>query len=794
MNKSSFNEGWKFRRKDTKGFVDVMLPHDAMIGEPRAHDAAGGTNTGWFAGNDYTYEKTFFVPEDWVKEDIVFEFEGVYRYAEVFINEKKAASRPYGYTGFYVQANEYLKYGGENIIRVEAKNADQPNSRWYSGAGIYRPVWLYQLPKEHIEINGIRITTKDYRTPAIQVEIETNGSGHVKTQICDGDVVIAENETETERQTRMEFVFPNAKLWDEEHPNLYSCRVTFGEDMREEIFGIRLIECDSRRGFCINGRRVIMRGACIHHDNGLLGAAAHPFAEERKIRLLKEAGYNAIRSAHNPCSKALLEACDKLGMLVLDEYVDMWYIHKTQYDYADCFEQWWKKDIKSMLEKDYNHPSVIMYSIGNEVSETAQEKGIALCEEMTKFIHLYDSRPVTCGINVFFNFLSSMGFGVYSDDKAKKEAERVEKQKVKQGKKRAVGSEFYNNLAGVFGSEFMKFGATLHGSDVKTREAFARLDVAGYNYGIKRYEKDLKKYPQRVILGSETFGFDTARFWNLAKKNPALIGDFLWTGIDYLGEVGIGAMEYQDYAPEFAHGPGWMTAGVGMLDLTGQTTGQMAYVQAAYEQSPVRIGVIPADHASDRHSPSAWRMSNAFESWAWNGCEGRQTKVEVYARGYKAALFLNGRKIGSKRLYQDCRTAFKVKWEPGTLTAVIFDETGDKIADTSLHSAGEQTKLTVIPENQMVGKDDLCYIRMKYTDEQGLLKPLARGDIRVEVEGGTLLALGNACPYNARGYLENITDTYYGEALAIIRPNGDNKIQVAVRSPFGDARVCVPCE
>lgn len=794
MKKISFNESWKFwRASDEKHILDVQLPHDAMISEERNSSSAGGVNTGWYAEEDYIYEKNFFVPDEWKNEDIIFEFEGVYRHARVYINGQQAAFRPYGYINFFVNANEFFKYNQNNTIRVEVNNSDQPNSRWYSGAGIYRPVWMYQMPKKHIEPEGIRITTIDYKKPAIRVSVKTNAGGHVKIEICDQEKVIAAKEQDMEGKTEVEIPLPGAIRWSEEDPYLYCCKVTFGEDEQEELFGIRMIECDSRIGFCINGKRVILRGACVHHDNGLLGAIAHPFSEERKIKLLKAAGFNAIRSSHNPCSKALLNACDRLGMLVLDEYVDMWYIHKTQYDYATYFEEWWKEDLRSLISRDYNHPSVIMYSIGNEVSETAQKKGIGLCEEMTRFIHEQDSRPVTCGINIFFNFLSSMGFGVYSDSKAQKEAERAEKMKDKPIKKKAVGSEFFNNLAGVFGSGFMKFGATLYGSDVKTRDAFAKLDVAGYNYGVKRYKKDLKKYPERVILGSETFSFDASYFWDMAKKYPALIGDFVWTGMDYLGEVGLGAMEYKDYAPSFEHGVGWIAASAGMLDLIGQSTAQMAYMQVAYEQSPIRIGVIPADHATERHSPSAWRMSNAYESWAWNGCEGKKTKVEVYARGDKVALFLNGKELGKKFLYQDCRAIFNVKWEPGELTAVVYHENGEEIARTSLNSAGNDTNLTLIPEKAEVTREELCYINIRYTDAAGVLKPLARGDVQIEVKGGSLLALGNACPYNERGYLEDVTDTYYGQAMAIIRPDDIGFITVSAKSTYGNAQVRIEC-
>ena len=794
MSTFSLNSGWLVAHlgEEDKA-IPVSLPHDAMLSEPRTAESAGGTNTGWFQGRDYVYEKVFEAPAEWADRDVYLEFEGVYRNAEVWLNSEQIAFHAYGYTGFYVPLTGRVRLGEENLLRVIARNADQPNSRWYSGAGIYRPVWLHVLPKAHIGLDGLKIQTLDHVHPTVRVSLALSCPGNVQVAILDGDRELSRTECSCNPGGAVDISLPGAELWSPDHPKCYTCRAVFGEDVREESFGIRTVACDSRQGLCINGDRVILRGACIHHDNGILGAVTLPEAEERKVRLLKQAGYNAIRCAHNPCSKALLDACDRLGMLVLDEYADMWYIHKTRYDYASHMPDNWKNDLRDLVGKDFNHPSVVMYSIGNEVSETAQKRGIELTGQMTEYLHQLDDRPVTCGINIFFNFLSSMGLGVYSDKKAEQEAAKAERRKSSPAKKKAVGSEFFNNLAGLLGADFMKFGATLHGSDVRTRDAFARLDVAGYNYGEKRYLRDLKKYPQRVILGSETFCADAARFWDLAKEYPALIGDFVWTGMDYLGEVGLGAMEYKSYAPDFDHGPGWIAAGVGVLDLTGAPTGQTAYTQVAFELSPIRIGVVPADHAFEPHSPSAWRMSNTHETWAWNGCEGKETRVEVYARGAKVALILNGRPMGEKRLDRDSRAAFRVAWQPGELTAVVYSSDGAELGRTSLSSAGEETCLAVEPEQAQVTAGGLCYIRLRYTDEKGSLKPLARGEIHVAVKGGELLALGSACPYNERGYLTDTTDTYYGQALAIVRADGTGTITVRADSPYGSAQASVPC-
>ena len=802
VKKIDFNQAWTFCRVGEETVkCEVMIPHDAMISEKRTEDSAGGINTGWFEGYDYIYEKEFEIPDEYEKQEISFEFEGVYHNAEVYLNGEKAAYRPYGYTNFYIDADPYLKYGEKNQIRVIAHNADQPNSRWYSGAGIYRPVWMYVRPKQHILRNEIRVRTLSVDPAVIEAEVNTNAPGKVKLEViadAGSDVIIAA-EIHTDGKLTKQFEIPDAKLWSVNTPNLYRLRVTFAAeqengqnkcmetDQEEVIFGIRTLKWDKGKGITINGERVILRGACIHHDNGVLGACCYPDAEARKIRILKENGYNAIRSAHNPCSKALLEACDRQGMLVMDEFVDVWYIHKTEYDYVNYFKEWWKQDLKDMVEKDFNHPSVILYSIGNEVSETAQKKGIHLTKTMTEYLHrLDDSRPVSCGINIFFNFLSSIGFGVYSDKKAKKEAEQAEKTKGKK-KKKAVGSQFFNDLAGLMGSGFMKTGATFYGCDVKTRGTFANMDIAGYNYGIKRYQHDLKKYPERLILGSETFCDDAYTFWEMAKKSPRIVGDFVWAGMDYLGEVGVGSWEYRDYAPEFNHGPGWITAGSGRIDLTGKPLAEAGYTKTAFELTnrPV-IAVRPVNHTGEKHSPSAWKMTNAIESWSWEGCEGKVAEVEVYARAARVDLFLNGKKVGSNTLKNSCDTRFKVEYQPGMLETVVYNQKGKEISRNTLYTAGKETELRAIAEEQSVQKDHLAFIRLQYTDKNGTVKPLKRGILKVSVKGGKLLGLGNACPYNEIGYCTNETDTYWGEALAVVQADGSGDVVLEVQEIDGE--------
>ena len=794
MKATSLLTGWTCRHLgDTAPGKPVTLPHDAMLAEPRTALSAGGTNTGWYEGYDYEYRRTLTVPENELADTRILEFEGVYHNAEVWLNGQKAAFRPYGYTNFYVDCAPYL-HAGENELRVIARNADQPNSRWYSGAGIYRPVQLWTAGGAHIALNGVKIRTLSLDPAVVEVRVKTTAPGTVRLTVDDLPAV----QQESDGEAVFSLTLDNARLWTPETPNLYTCRVSFADDEVTETFGVRKVEWGTD-GFLLNGKRYIIQGACIHHDNGLLGAVCDPDAVARKVRLLKENGYNAIRSAHNPCSKALLAECDRQGMLVMDEYIDHWYIHKTEHDYVDYFNDWWHQDLTDMVEKDYNHPCVVLYSTGNEVSETAQKRGIALTKEMTDFLHgLDDSRPVTCGVNIFFNFLSSIGFGVYSDEKAKKEAERAEKAKQrgeKAAKKKAVGSQFFNNLAGLLGDEFMKRGATLHGCDVKTRDAFANMDIAGYNYGIYRYKHDLKKYPQRLILGSETFCNDAYKFRELAKQEPRLVGDFVWAGMDYLGEVMVGSWEYADYAETFDGGPGWVSAGSGRIDLTGKPLGEALYTRVALEaDNGPYIAVCPVNHTGDRHSPSAWKMTNAMPSWSWTGCEGRKASVEVYARAARVELVLNGHTVGSKTLKNDCLARFSIPYESGTLEAVSYDAADHEIGRCKLQSAGGTTRLTLDAEEPTVKPGHLCYIRLRYTDENGITKPLVRGNIQVQVRGGTLVGLGSACPFNKHSYLDSETDTYYGEALAIVRMGDGDAMTIAASDGEYSAELTVPAQ
>jgi beta-galactosidase/beta-glucuronidase len=458
MIKQDFNNEWSFYRNDEeKQAIKVNLPHDAMIHEQRRADSEGKGAVGFFPGGVYVYEKAFDVPQEWQNKCVTFEFEGIYKNSKVFINGVEAGGRAYGYTDFFVEADSFLKYGKKNTIRVVADNSKLPNSRWYSGSGIYRPVKSIIGNKTHIDIDGVKIKTLSINPTSINVETKHNG-GDVEVEILSGGKSVAKAKGDN-----VTINVSNAKLWSEKTPELYECRVTLTEnnaivDEVTEKFGIRTLSYNAKEGFRVNGIETKLRGSCIHHDNGILGACAYDKAEQRRVRIMKQAGFNAIRSAHNPMSKAMLDACDQYGMYVMDETFDMWYIPKNKYDYTKDFEQWHESDMASMVAKDYNHPCVVMYSIGNEVSETAQPKGIELTKEMTAFLHSLDNtRPVTAGINLALDLLLRIGLGLYKEKKEKPKEEKKQR-RAKPQKEKLSGSAFYNAMVGIIGKMMNNLG------------------------------------------------------------------------------------------------------------------------------------------------------------------------------------------------------------------------------------------------------------------------------------------------------------------------------------------------
>lgn len=761
MKKIDFNLGWTCNGKA------VTLPHDAQILEKRSPDASDGGH-GYFPGGIYTYEKVFTAPAEWEGKKILVEFEGVYKNSTVSLNGNVIGGHKYGYTTFTVELTG-LSYGAENTLTVVADNSKLPNSRWYSGSGIYRPVWLHIGGERHIEYQGVKVTTVSI-DPA-KVKVETKAAGDVVVEILDGDTVVA-----AASGAVCEIEIPNAKLWSDVAPNLYTCRVTVGEDVVEEKFGIRAIEW-SPKGLFINGKKTLLRGGCVHHDNGIIGSATYDESEWRRVRILKEAGFNAIRSAHNPTSRAMLEACDHYGMYMMDETFDMWYNRKTKHDYGLDFEECWAEDTAAMVNRDYNHPSVIMYSIGNEVAEPHEQKGIDAGKAQIDLIHSIDStRPVTCGLNLMIIGRAAKGQGIYDDPE--KNQKEIKKANEKNDADPQNASLMFNIMVSFVGTGMNK-GGNDRKVDALATPIINALDIAGYNYGSGRYPLEEKAHPERIIFGSETFPQDIYKNWEMVKKYPYILGDFMWTSWDYLGEAGLGAWSYTGGMP-FNRPYPWVLAGAGVIDICGTPDASCRYASTVWglEKAP-RIGVKPVNHPGVRPSKSVWRGTNAIESWAWAGCDGNKAVVEVYSDAATVELLLNERSLGKKKL-KECKAIFKTKYASGKLTAVAYDSTGREVSRTDLHSATGRAKVVVKPEVTTAKPGEIIYVPVEIVGENGVVESNADKKLTVSVKGGELLAFGSANPCTEEQYHTGTFSTYYGRALAIVRASDAGAVIVTV--------------
>ena len=643
MRRSDFNSAWLFTKKGDQP-IPVQVPHDAMIHSPRRRDAPSGSAQGFFFGGEYVYQKPFILTEEQVQGHTVFQFEGVYKNARVYLNGTLAGGTAYGYSPFFVSGAGLLKEG-ENMIRVECENLRQPDSRWYTGAGIYRPVWMWESGADYILPEGIKIRTLSY-VPAeisVQVERQCGGVNEVRIEILDGESVVSSGVCRSEA---LRLNIPDAALWNEDHPKLYLCRATLlrdglAVDTAETRFGIRKIEW-SPRGLFINGQETLLRGGCVHHDSGILGAATYDESEYRRVARLKAAGYNAIRSSHNPASRGMLDACDELGVYVIDEGWDVWFHHKNKFDYASHWREYYEEDLRAMVAKDFNHPSVIFYSIGNEVSEPAKLEGLEAIRRMKELLHqLDDSRAVTGGFNLMILKNSRKGTGIYKEDGGMEQ----DADKNMSG----MNSTMFNLIASMVGTSLNK-SANSKAADRATAPALDMLDIARYNYASGRYPLEGKSHPDRIIFGSETFPQEIVKNWEMVKRYPYLIGDFMWTSWCYLGEAGVGTWGYTEDCKGFNKPYPWLLAGCGAFDILGNPGAPVFLAQAAWELDAVPlIAVQPVNHPGIKPIKGPWRGSNGIASWAWNGCEGNCAVVEVFSSAARVELLLNGRSFGKKK-------------------------------------------------------------------------------------------------------------------------------------------------
>jgi len=809
MIRTSFNDGWNVRPKvsaflelggQLPAWVPVRLPHDAMITATRS--AAEGPGNAYFPDGTWEYQKQFTVPLDARGKRMFVEFEGVYRDASVWVNGSFAGHHPYGYTGFTVPIDHLVRFGEDNEIRVEV--IAQEDARWYSGAGIYRNVHLVVGELVHLALNSLFVTTPeiDDEVAVVQVHAELEHDGAVtapttiETEIVDDRGVVVASEstplTSFPRESatiRQRLVVRNPRRWSVDVPTLHRCKIVVRDgdgieiDRDETTFGIRSLQLDAARGLRINGEVVKLRGACIHHDNGVIGAATVARADERRIELLKAAGFNAIRSAHHPASEALLDACDRVGMLVMDEAFDMWHHPKMRNDYSRVFSDWWERDVDAMVRKGRNHPSVILYSIGNEIPDTGDAFGAGIGRRLAERVRtLDDTRYVTNGVNpliaVGIQTILAMAAPPAVNDGANSGEDA--------GEENAGINTVMDRLRETL-------PRLLQSQEVaeKLDEPYSYLDVAGYNYSDARYALDAERMPNRVIVGTETHNTNIAQNWPKVLALPHVIGDFTWTGWDYLGEVGIGRVTYGDDTGLLMGDYPWLAAWCADIDITGERRA-LSYLREivfGLRAAPYVSVQDPARHGQElTHQGLAGEpWLEGLASWSWPSAEGRPITVDVLSDADEVELLVNGTTLGRQPAGEahGFRTAFATTFAPGDLVAVAYrDEV--ETARTSLSSAHGSVALAVRVDRDHICADDsdLAFVDIILVHDDGNLCHTSDRAVTVVVAGpGELLGFGSADPCTEATFGESTHDTFHGRALAVVRPTGAGTIMVAVSAP-----------
>jgi beta-galactosidase len=754
--KTTFDKDWRFHLGDEptafwaewlqRGFDDSQwrrldLPHDWSIELPRDPNSPSCPEGGYFVDGLGWYRKRFAAPEAWRGKRVAVRFEGVFKNAEIWVNDRYVGRHPYGYTSFTMDLTDHIKVGRENLLVVRVDNSAPKHSRWYSGSGIYRHVWLLVSDLVHVAEGGLYVTTPEVSGESARVRPETtvvNESDSARsvtvrwvvrgpegedcgTREAEGEVPAGECRAFAE-----ELALTNPSLWSPDHPALYRVEVEVraGDELLDDdatSFGIRTIEFSAAEGFRLNGEPITMRGGCVHHDCGPLGSTSIDRAEERKVEVLKASGFNAIRCAHNPPAPAFLGACDRLGMLVIDEAFDNWRERGTPNDNHVVFDDWWQRDLDSMVLRDRNHPSIVLWSIGNEVKEAGQPWGPEIARRLAARVKSLDpTRPVTCAVNNW------------------PEWEQVD--------------DFY-----------------------------AELDVCGYNYLLKRYEEDHARCPDRIMVATETFASQAYEYWQAAARLPYLIGDFVWTSMDYLGESGIGGtwLEGEPEAPtEKSWLPGypWHQAYCGDIDICGWKRAHSYYRDLLWHRpDSLFIGVHAPVPEGRKLARKEWGWPDVEVCWNWPGLEGQKLQVDVYSACEEVELLLNGSPVGRRKMREKDRliAAFQVRFAPGELTAVGY-RGGEKVAEHSLVTAGPAAALRLTADRNPIWADpnDLAYVTVEAVDAEGRLAPKADHVARFTVTGpGHLAAVGSNNPRHAEPYRGERHRLYRGRCLAIVRPS-----------------------
>lgn len=751
MVRQSLDRQWSFKPAATSHnwwtkseSATVDLPHDFSIGCKRDPNSLSGPSNGFFPGGAAEYEKRLFVPADWKGKKVILEFEGVYMNTAVRFNNQIVAQHPYGYTSFHCDLSPYLLYDRENIIRVTVNNSALPNTRWYSGSGIYRHVWLMVGESIHIAPWGVFASTPTVSPNSSVVVAKTSieNSGNTAADVIVRSTLLTASGQEaasgyTELSiaagSAMEAVqtltVSPAELWSVENPCMYTLHseIIMHDAVIDSTFtkiGIRSISFDAGNGFRLNGVSMKLKGGCVHHDCGLLGAAAYERAEERKVELLKASGFNAVRCAHNPPSPTFLDACDRLGMLVIDEAFDCWREAKNPNDYGSWFEDWWQRDMASMILRDRNHPSIIMWSTGNEIVERdGRSEGYVYARKLADHARSLDNtRAVTNAL---------CGIGSVSEDQ-------------------------WGELTAPFAEP---------------------LDVVGYNYLLRRYDSDGAKFPERIICGTETFPKDAFDYWSAVERLPYVIGDFVWTSLDYLGEAGIGHVWYDGKKGFLGEYP-WHQAFCGDIDICGFKRPQSYYRDCVWSISKAPyIAVYRPENYGKTPDISEWGWPDVVSCWTWPGFENKPTVVDVYCSDSEVELYLNGKCLGRKPAGKANRhmASFETAYEPGELVAVGF-ENETETSRTTLRTAGAPASIRLIPDRNALKAElrDLSFVTAEVLDADGNIVHNACTDIYFTVCGsGSLLAVGNGNPISEELYAGNRRKVHEGRAMVVVGTNGE---------------------
>lgn len=757
---SLFDDNWKFYKGDAAGaettafndgsWRNIDLPHDWSIehlpnqkpGEvvgPFSKNSPGATATGYTVGGTAWYRKRFILKTGGLYTQSIINFDGVYMDCEVYVNGKLLAKHPYGYTPFDVDITSAINPAGQaNLIAVKVCNEGK-NSRWYSGSGIYRHVWLIRKQPVHLAQNGVWVSTESLSTDKATIKISaivenaTNKTTPLQLVITlirqdgkiDQTVSVPASKISAGKQVDQYITVNQPKAWSVERPELYTAQVELisnGKvtDKTKTIFGIRTIRFDATTGFTLNGKRILLKGGCLHNDNGFLGAATIDRAEVRRIELMKAYGYNAIRTSHNPPSKQFLDACDRNGVLVIDEAFDMWERPKNPQDYHLYFKEWWQKDLDALIHRDRNHPSVICWSIGNEINERVDSMGLAIEKELVTAVKRLDStRPVTEAICSFYDH---PGY---------------------------------------------KWESTI--------PAFAMLDVGGYNYMRSEYESDHEKHPERVMMGTESYAREAFDYWQLVEKNPYVIGDFVWTAMDYFGETGLGNARLNDEPARGILKPfPWFNGFCGDIDITGSKKPQLLYRDVIWQNSMLEMTVHAPIPEGKKEVVSQWGWPNEWQSWNWSGNEGTVLEVRVFSNYPLIRLELNGKVIGEQRSGEDSKliATFKVPYQAGTLRAIAIKD-GKEVASKQLSTTGKPANIRLIADRGTINADrnDLSYVKILIADAQGNIIPDAAVPVTLTVSGdGEIAGSGSACPNDMESVNSPVCKTYRGQAVAILRP------------------------